>query len=52
MNNDLLQAVLDIVFSKYMLYLAPMIFLFMVCLFADRLIEVVFDVLASKRRWS
>jgi hypothetical protein len=49
-SNDLVQAVLDIIFSKYMLFLAPMIFLFMAALFADRIIEIIFNSI-DKSRW-
>ncbi|AIF45728.1 hypothetical protein [Virgibacillus sp. SK37] len=41
MSAEILQAVVDIVFSGYMLYLAPFLFLLMVVLFADRLIDLV-----------
>jgi hypothetical protein len=51
MDTSLLQMILDIIFSKFMGYLTPMIFLFMVLLFADRIIEVVYNAIATKRRW-
>jgi positive regulator of sigma E activity len=51
MDTSLVQYILDIIFSKFMIYLSPMIFLFMVVLFADRLIDLIFDAVATKRRW-
>lgn len=41
MNPELLQGTIDIVFKGNMLYLAPMMFIFMVTLFADRLIDLI-----------
>jgi hypothetical protein len=51
MDTSLVQAILDIIFSKFMGYLSPMIFLFMVALFSDRLIDIIFNAIATKRRW-
>ena len=41
MDSDLLQGVIDIVFKGNMLFLSPILFLLMVILFADRLIELI-----------
>jgi hypothetical protein len=43
MNNDLLQAMIDIVFKGNLLYLSPVLFLLMVILFSDRLIELIYN---------
>lgn len=51
MSNELIQVVLNIIFSKYMLYLAPMIFLFMAALFTDRIIELIHHAVTQKSRW-
>lgn len=51
MNGELITVALDIIFSKYMVYLAPMIFMFMVLLFSDRLIELIQNAVTSKSRW-
>jgi positive regulator of sigma E activity len=51
MDMNLVQVILDIIFSKFMVYLAPLVFLFMAALFADRIIEIVFNAIATKRRW-
>ncbi len=49
MNFSILQAVLEIVFQRYMVYLTPILFLFVVVLFSDRLVSFLYD--AFKRRW-
>lgn len=49
MNMDVVQAVLDIVFNNHMVYLSPILFLLMTALFADKLIDLVFNAVASKR---
>lgn len=49
MNFSILQAVLEIVFQRYMVYLTPILFLFTVFLFSDRLVAFLYDVF--KRRW-
>lgn len=41
MDTNLLQAMIDIVFSGNLLYLSPVLFFLMVTLFADRLIELI-----------
>lgn len=48
MEGELLQDIADIVFSGYMLYLAPFLLLMMGTLFADRLIELIFNSLEEK----
>lgn len=49
MDIGLVQAILDVVFKGNMLYLAPFLFLMMVILFADRLIDLIFNSLDRKR---
>ncbi|GIN62757.1 hypothetical protein J27TS8_27500 [Robertmurraya siralis] len=51
MSSELIQEVLNIIFSKHMIYLAPMIFLFMAILFTDRIIEIIQNALADRNRW-
>lgn len=41
MDANLIQSMIDIVFKGNLLYLAPVLFLFMVVLFADRLIDLI-----------
>lgn len=41
MDTNLVQSMIDIVFKGNLLYLSPILFLLMVILFADRLIELV-----------
>ena len=41
MNTDLLQGIIDIVFKGNMLFLSPILFLLMIILFSDRLIELI-----------
>lgn len=48
MNAELLQATIDVVFSGYMPYLAIPIFLLLVILFADRLIDLIYHALGSQ----
>lgn len=49
MDGELLQSMIDVVFKGNMLYLTPFLFLMMVILFADRLIELVFNAMENKR---
>ncbi|WP_185959729.1 hypothetical protein [Lentibacillus cibarius] len=54
MDMNLLQSTLDIVFRGHLLYLAPFLFLMMVILFADRLIELITTSMqrsSSRRRY-
>lgn len=51
MNGGLTQEVLNIIFSKYMIYLSPMIFLLMVVLFSERIIDLIYQAVDKKRRW-
>jgi hypothetical protein len=39
MSDELIQWVLEIIFSEFMLYISPLILLFMVTLFSERIIE-------------
>ena len=48
--TEIISMILEIVFSKFMLYLAPMLFLLMAILFSDRLISLIYDTIAYKRR--
>jgi hypothetical protein len=43
MNAELLQGMIDIVFKGNLLYLSPIIFLLMVILFSDRLIDLIYN---------
>ncbi|WP_313799084.1 hypothetical protein [Cytobacillus sp.] len=51
MNGGLTQEVLNIIFSKYMVYLSPMIFVLMVALFSERIIDLIYQAIDKKRRW-
>ncbi|MEH7126020.1 hypothetical protein V7127_22675 [Bacillus sp. JJ1773] len=51
MNGELIHTVLNIIFSKYMIYLSPMILVLMVALFSERLIDLVYQAVDKKRRW-
>lgn len=52
MNVELFQAMLDIVFKGHLLYLAPILFIIMASLFADRIIEVTTTAMAGSQRRS
>ena len=41
MNFELLQGMVDIVFKGNLLYLSPVLFVVMVTLFSDRIVEMV-----------
>lgn len=43
MDIELLQGMIDIVFKGNLVYLSPFLFLLMVILFADRLIELIYQ---------
>jgi positive regulator of sigma E activity len=49
-NNELIQWVLEIIFSNYFIYLSPLIFLFMIALFTDRIVEVLHKALTVRSR--
>ncbi|MBK5447028.1 hypothetical protein [Peribacillus sp. TH24] len=43
MNTELLQGMIDVVFKGNLVYLSPFLFLLMVILFSDRLIEFIYN---------
>jgi hypothetical protein len=45
MDFDILEAILEIIFNRYMVYLTPVLFLFMVILFGERVINFVYSVI-------
>lgn len=49
MDYNLLQAIIDIVFKGNLLYLSPILFLLMVVVFADRLIDLITNSISSRR---
>ncbi|WP_017473321.1 hypothetical protein [Amphibacillus jilinensis] len=49
MSNDLLSAVIEVIFGGYMLYVAPFLFLMMIVLFSDRLIDLIYSALEQKK---
>lgn len=51
MNFSILQAVLEIVFQRYMIYLTPILFLFTVVLFSDRFVSFLYDAFKRSSRW-
>ncbi len=52
MNEFILQEILEVIFTKLLPYLVPVLFLFMAALFSERLIDIVAHAVAhtSKRR--
>jgi hypothetical protein len=42
-NAELLQGMIDIVFKGNLLYLSPILFLLMVIMFSDRLIDLIYN---------
>lgn len=48
MDITLVQAITDIVFRGNLLYLSPILFLLMVILFADRLIDLIKNSISHK----
>lgn len=48
MDAELLQNMIDIVFKGNLVFLSPFLFLLMVILFADRLIELIYESFSSK----
>lgn len=46
MNTELIQIVINLIFSKYIGFLIPFLFLLMVLLFADRLIDTFYSALS------
>jgi len=51
MNLDLLQAIIEVVFKSNMLYLTPFLFLMMVVLFSDRIIDLLFTAIDRRRSY-
>lgn len=45
--GTLLQALIDVVFKGNLLYLSPILFFLMVILFADRLVDLLFNAIDS-----
>ncbi|SEO80312.1 hypothetical protein SAMN04488134_11354 [Amphibacillus marinus] len=45
----LLNIVIEVVFSGHMLYVAPFLFLMMLTLFADRLIDLIYDAFDKRK---
>ncbi|WP_169819268.1 hypothetical protein [Anaerobacillus arseniciselenatis] len=50
MNTVILENVLNVVFMDLFPYLIPLLFLFMVILFTDRLIDLLFKSMETRRR--
>jgi len=48
MSVELVQAILEIVFKGNLLYLSPILFILMVVLFSDRLIELIHHALSPE----
>ncbi|MFP7202632.1 hypothetical protein SFC08_16805 [Lysinibacillus halotolerans] len=48
MGTTLVQMMVDVVFKGYLLYLAPILFVLMVILFADRLIDLIVNAISLK----
>jgi len=48
MDTNLVQSMVDIVFKGHLLYLSPLIFLVMVVVFADKLIELIVNSISLK----
>ncbi|MBM7543256.1 hypothetical protein [Amphibacillus cookii] len=46
---NLLQLTLDVIFGGYMPYLAPLLFLLMVILFVDRLIDFIYNAIGRQK---
>lgn len=49
MDTELLQIMIDIVFKGNLLFLSPFLFLLMVILFSDRLIELIYESFSSSK---
>jgi len=49
--QEIIQTILDIVFTDFMLYLSPVFFVFMVILFGDRIIDLLYGIFSERRRW-
>ncbi len=48
MDTNLVQSMVDIVFKGHLLFLSPLIFLVMVVVFADKLIELIVNSISLK----
>ncbi|MDG5787782.1 hypothetical protein QA612_09745 [Evansella sp. AB-P1] len=49
MNTQILESVLQVIFTNLFPYLAPLLFLFMVILFSDRLIDFLYKAFRNRR---
>ncbi|KAF0994407.1 hypothetical protein BJQ97_01049 [Geobacillus sp. TFV-3] len=45
MNFDIVQAVLEIIFKRYMPYVTPVLFVFAVAMFGERLIGLLYSLI-------
>lgn len=50
MNTEMIQAVLEVVFKSHFVYLSPFLFLLMIVMFGDRLIDLFFEAISSGNR--
>lgn len=50
MNTEIIEAILEVVFQRYFVYLTPVLFLLMVVLFADRIVDLIYNSIATKSR--
>lgn len=50
MNGYILQEVINVVFTQLMPYVIPLLFLFMVALFSERLIDIVINAVSAHKR--
>lgn len=48
MDAELLQGIIDIVFKGNLLYLSPILFLLMVIIFSDKIIQLIYDSIGEK----
>lgn len=52
MPELIVNSMVEIVFSKFVIYLAPVFFVFMVILFSDSLIHLLYSIFSDrKNRW-
>ncbi|WP_169824063.1 hypothetical protein [Anaerobacillus alkalidiazotrophicus] len=50
MNGYIAQDVLNVIFTKLLPYLVPVLFLFMTALFSERLIDIIVNAVTAKTR--
>lgn len=48
--QEIINSLVNLIFSKILLYISPVLFIFVIVLYSDRLIEFLHDIIIPRRR--